>query len=497
MLLVLGGSALAELLLYGVAGLWRVRKRAVPVLVVATAFSSSAIALWRPSVMSGLFALLGMYRVLNVVRVAEGRMHERYLRHVALRTSLVLLVLQAATGGVWLVWYQLQLATHPLWTVLGLVQFLCAAVLLLSTIRRLKHTRLQPSRKQYSDAQLPSITVAIPARNETEDLQRCLESIIASNYPKLEIIVLDDCSQLKRTPEIIRSFAHDGVRFVRGAEPKDTWLPKNQAYQRLTQEASGEFILFCGADARFEPAAIRKLMTTLLDRHKNMASVLPQHQPRVGGGFAVLQAMRYWWELVPPRRLFNRPPVMSSCWVIAKKSLKAVGGFEAVTRSIVPEAYFAKQLIAQDGYSFVRSDALLGITSVKSTADQRQTAIRTRYPQLHRRPEQVFAASLLEFLLLVLPFVLAVAGFWLAIGTVAHALALASSGLLTLAYGLIAAATRLNNWWMSLVAFPVVVLADLAMLHYSMWKYEFSEVFWKERNICIPAMHVVPHLPRL
>jgi len=79
------------------------------------------------------------------------------------------------------------------------------------------------------------------------------------DYPKLEIIVLDDCSQNKHTPEIIRSFAHDGVRFIQGEHPKPTWLAKNQAYDRLAQESSGEFILFCGVDVRFSQTVCVKL----------------------------------------------------------------------------------------------------------------------------------------------------------------------------------------------------------------------------------------------
>jgi len=40
------------------------------------------------------------------------------------------------------------------------------------------------------------------------------------------------------------------------------------------------------------------------------------------------------------------------------------------------------------------------------------------------------------------------------------------------------------------------VLSDLFLINYSMWKYEFSDVDWKGRNVCIPVMHVVPTLPR-
>lgn len=494
MLLLVAGAVL-ELAFYWLRPLWAGRRFWVPLLVALTAFGNAALFVWWPNVPSGLLLLLSLYRIFNDLRVSEQRMHEQFLRWSTRRTSTVLIALQAGIALVWYAWQHFELAAQPLWTVLTAVQLLVAVVLVSSVIRRLDRTEPHLGKQHYSDAQLPSITVAIPARNETDDLQACLDSVIASNYPKLEIIVLDDCSQLRRTPEIIRSFAHAGVRFVQGEPPADTWLPKNQAYRRLVGEASGEYVLFCGVDVRFAPDSIRKLVTSLLDRRKKMVSVLPERAE--DGTSAMVQAMRYWWEMVPPRRLFQRPPVLSTCWLVDKQALRKIGGFEAGRRAIVPEAYLAKQFIRQDGYSFLRSGRVLGISSHKQPPEQRATALRTRYPQLHRRPESVCLTAVAEFTFLLLPFVLAVGGFWWEIGTAAQVLAALAAAGLTLAYLLLVVATGVSRWWLALVSFPIVVLMDLGLLHYSMYKYEFSEVIWKERNICIPAMHVIPHLPKL
>ena len=60
----------------------------------------------------------------------------------------------------------------------------------------------------------------------------CLERVVASTYPKLEIIVLDDHSQ-DNTSALIKSFAHKGVRFVEGTKLPEGWLGKNHALQLL------------------------------------------------------------------------------------------------------------------------------------------------------------------------------------------------------------------------------------------------------------------------
>jgi len=477
--------------------LWRARKALAFVLAAATLFVGADALLLGWNVLAVLFALAGLYRIFNDARLVKGRMHERYLQRATRRTAFVLLGLQVVVGALWLAWPHIGLSEPHSWTALAAAQFLVAAVLCVSTVRRLCRTRWPQTSARFSDAQLPSITVAIPARNETDALAACLQSAIASDYPKLEIIVLDDCSQIKRTPEIIRSFAHDGVRFVQGEQPRPTWLPKNQAYARLSEEASGAYILFCGVDMHFEPGTIRQIVTVMLTRRKKMLDIVPMRERPAYGRFTLVQAVRYAWELMPPRRFFGRPAVLGSCWMIDAQALKKAGGFEAVSRSIVPEAYFARRLAKLDAYSFLRSGARLGLSSAKPAAEQRATAIRTRYPQLHRRPEHVLVATLLEGSLLVLPFGLAIATIaGASLPALAKILAPAACVLLAIAYECIARATHINTWWFALIALPIMTLSDIALLNYSMWRYEFSVVEWKGRNVCIPAMHVIPHLPK-
>lgn len=497
MFILFAVAAALELSVFAIPFFWRWRKALVVLCLFLSAFTTGIIATWRPNTLGVLFLLASLYRIINLIRIYKGRMHERYLKRATSQTSLTLIAVQMVIAAVWWQWYQNPVNRQTLWLAIAAAQVVVAAVFLASTIRRMRRTKPLFSDTNHSLAQLPSITIAIPARNETDDLRQCLQSIIANDYPKFEVIVLDDCSQDKHTPEIIRSFAHDGVRFIQGEPPKDTWLPKNQAYDRLVQESNGEFILFCGVDVRFNPDTIRKIVEMMLFKQKDMMSILPLHVNGAVQDTSLVQAMRYWWELVPPRRMFNRPSVISSSWIIRRDALHKTGGFAAVTRSIVPEAYFAKKLITYDGYSFVRSNQVLGLESVKAPIDQRDTAIRMRYPQLHRRPEQVYAATVLETVFLFFPFVIAIAGFWLPINGVTHVLALAGSVLLAIAYSIIAVATRVNSLLFSLIAFPLVVAIDVLLLQKSLWQYEFSEVYWKGRNVCIPAMHVVPHLPKI
>lgn len=487
-------GALLELGLH-LPGLWRIRNFLALLAMLATMFATGLL-LSHPSVWAVLLALVTAFRTFNMLRIMEGRMSERYMRRVTLRTSLVLIVTQVVVWLVWWAWNSWYAGGQTPWLMLAALQLVVAVVLFVSTMRRLKRTAWPKHAKHLSDSELPTITVAIPARNETDDLRACLDTLVASDYPKLEILVLDDCSQTKKTPEIIREYAHDGVRFVQGEEPKDSWLAKNQAYAHLTREASGELILFCGVDVRFGRSSLRDLVALMAAKQKPMVCILPwrtDSQRR----FAVTQAMRYFWELVPPRRLFGRPPVLSTCWIIAKDYLKDAGGFEAVARAIVPEAHFARQLIKVDGYSFIRASKSAGIESVKPAAEQRETAVRMRYPQLHKRPENVLLVAGADLVFLLLPFLIVALGFFVSIGQAAQVLALVAAMLLTVTHYRVVQVTRTGGTLAGLITLPYSVLYDLVLLHYSMYKYEFSVVDWKGRNVCVPAMHVIPRLPKV
>lgn len=488
MLMLLGVAAIGELAVVFLFSGWP-RKVGSALVLLLLAFACGGIVAARPGIASVLVLIVGAYRAVNLLRIVEARMNEAYLRRATRTTSVWLIGLQALVLSAWLGMSHYKIAGHVWLASLVGLQLLASAVLLAATLRNLRKTKLTMDMTNMSDKELPSITIAVPARNEDEQLEACLQSILASDYPKFEVLVLDDCSQ-DRTSEIIRKFAHDGVRFIAGSEPKPSWLAKNQAYARLAEEASGDMILFCGVDVRFDPQSIRRLITAMIQKEKSMLSAMPLN---TRSGASLPQSMRFMWELALPRRQFNRPPVLSSCWLIKTSALKHYGGFAAVAHSIIPEAHLAREAIKQDGYSFVRSDEHLTLTSVKSSREQRETATRTRYPQVHRRPEFVAILGIIEAAFLLVPFAMVLAALAGIIGVSWLIVEFIVVVLLLIMYGRLTFAMFPNDRWAVVPVFPVAVLVDIALLNYSMWKYEFSEVIWKGRNVCLPVMHADRH----
>lgn len=487
----------AELVVLLLPSAWW-RRALAPAVCIALSAVSAGLLTIHPSLPMAAVLVIGAYRILNLFRVVRGRMHEKYLRRATRQTSLWAVAAQSAVLGVWYVSNRLHVSTYHIWIVLVYLDMLCAAILLASTLRSIRKTRVLRMDEPAAGNDVPTLTVAIPARNETDDLEACLQSLIACDYPKLEILVLDDCSQNRRTPEIIRSFAHAGVRFVQGEVPAENWLAKNQACQQLLTEANGELVLFCGVDVRFEPHSLRMLVAAMERKHKTMVSLLPRnelpaHAPLMGA--MLVQPLRYAWELSLPRRQFRRPPVLSTCWIARREMLLAAGGFAAVSRSIVPESYFARTSMVHDGYSFMQGDGVLGITSAKVFGEQLATAVRTRYPQVHRRVELVMAMTIAELMGIVMPYAILVWGLLGNVSLQLLSVSVVTIALLTATYLLVTYMTY-RRWLLRALWFPPFAIAmDVALMNYSMVQYEFFQVLWKDRNVCLPVMRAVEHLP--
>jgi glycosyltransferase involved in cell wall biosynthesis len=97
----------------------------------------------------------------------------------------------------------------------------------------------------------PSLTVSvvIPAWNAGEDLDRCLEAVLRSDYPLLECIVVDDASTESSTTEIAR---RHGVSLV----TMDQQGGPGRARNRGAALAKGDVLMFTDADVVLRPDAI-------------------------------------------------------------------------------------------------------------------------------------------------------------------------------------------------------------------------------------------------
>ena len=106
----------------------------------------------------------------------------------------------------------------------------------------------------YTDEELPRVSVIIPAYNEEDSIEKTIKSIIASDYPDFEVIVVDDGSK-DNTLEIARKFSSNRVRvFHKKNGGKGTAL--NFGIKRAT----GKIIFTMDADTTVDSKSMKNMV---------------------------------------------------------------------------------------------------------------------------------------------------------------------------------------------------------------------------------------------
>jgi len=356
----------------------------------------------------------------------------------------------------------------------------CIAVQLVRAFRRFRMPRMQGL-----PAETPSVSVCIPARNETHAMTQCLERVLASDYEKLEIIVFDDNSS-DDTSVLVRSFAHAGVRFVAGEPLPPSWLGKNHALDILAREASGTYIVFLDVDTAIAPSTISQLVGYVAAEKAKMVSVIPRRNDtwRVSVLFG---SLRYFWELVLSRK--NFPASSSSLWMIARDTLlSTLGGIDAYKADVLPETSIAAKLGAAQ-YRCLLSNNTLGVAYEKRWSSQVETSQRLLYPMLGKS-WLVGLAALFVLLLLNAPTFIILGGFlfgWAAV----HVVAALFLGVFAVLYGIYTAHTWQSRGWLGALLWPVVILQECILLIYSMAGYVKGSITWKDRPVVLPERQLL------
>jgi glycosyltransferase involved in cell wall biosynthesis len=117
------------------------------------------------------------------------------------------------------------------------------------------------------DADCPRVSLLFAARDEEEKLPAALATLAAIDYPRIEIIGVDDRSQ-DATSRILDEFAaaHPRFRVVHVADLPPGWLGKPHALQRAYEASGGDWLLFTDADVRFHPEALRRAVSLATQR---------------------------------------------------------------------------------------------------------------------------------------------------------------------------------------------------------------------------------------
>src|SRR3972149_3251528 len=193
-----------------------------------------------------------------------------------------------------------------------------------------------------------SISIIVPMRNEGKNAERCIDSLMNQNYPRYEVIAVDDMST-DNTPTILEHLSnkYPNLRVVTGSSTPQGWVGKTYALWQGFRIAVGEWLLFIDADTYSNPYTLRSAFY-YADKHKvDMLSLYP------------FQELYTFWERVIQPIIFasiasalphdkvNNPNLKEAFAIgqfilIRRKVYEAVGGHESIRDRIVEDLALVK-----------------------------------------------------------------------------------------------------------------------------------------------------------
>jgi chlorobactene glucosyltransferase len=231
----------------------------------------------------------------------------------------------------WRSWKRLFIWSH----VIGVVGFYL--VLWLRTASRQEGRVEQlPTRVSTTPTTDPLVSIIVPARDEEENIRRCVTSLLDQDYGNYEVIAVDDGST-DATGTILDdlAFTHphgDRLWTLRLRDLPKGWAGKPHAIHRGVQEASGDWFLFTDADTWHAPNALRSVMKQAMQEKIDLLTLgteqeLPNFWDRVLMPMAYLGiSMQY------PPYLVNDPAspvaIANGQFILIRRSTyEQVGGY--------------------------------------------------------------------------------------------------------------------------------------------------------------------------
>ncbi|MDZ4828707.1 MAG: glycosyltransferase family 2 protein, partial [Phycisphaerae bacterium] len=194
----------------------------------------------------------------------------------------------------------------------------------------------------------PTVSVIVPAHNEERVIESCAASLLASDYPALEIVVvLDRCTD--RTLELLRPFAERDarLRIIENRACPPDWAGKCNAARVGAEQASGRYLLFTDADVEFAPALIRAAMGLAIAESRGLLSLLPSlvaeaWYERVVQPVAAMTLLQMYPIDKVNRAERRRPFANGQFLLFDRRVYEAIGGHAATKDDLLEDIAFAR-----------------------------------------------------------------------------------------------------------------------------------------------------------
>lgn len=201
---------------------------------------------------------------------------------------------------------------------------------------------------------MPMVSVLVPARNEAHNIEACVRSLLAQDYPHYEVIALDDDSTDDTGRILARLAAEDArLRVLHNRCPPPAGVNgKSRACQQLAEAARGEWLLFVDADTVHRVDSIRRGLAAAYALDVALLSAIPQQtlgtraeRAFVPAGFALILNVISFWRMRYSRDCaWGNAAAIGQYVLVRRDAYFACGGHRAIEDRILDDVALGERI---------------------------------------------------------------------------------------------------------------------------------------------------------
>jgi chlorobactene glucosyltransferase len=189
----------------------------------------------------------------------------------------------------------------------------------------------------------PFVSVLVPARNEENNIENCVRSIMMQDYSDFELIVLNDNST-DNTAKVLNELQQEfDFRVINGKKLPAGWLGKNYACSQLSSKAKGEILIFTDADNWHSKDAISRTVSAMSKFKLSFLSAFPQQITKSFSEKLIIPVIDLilYSLLVLWMNYFSKNPAFAAAngqWIaVRKEEYESIGGHSSVKDKVVED----------------------------------------------------------------------------------------------------------------------------------------------------------------
>jgi chlorobactene glucosyltransferase len=277
------------------------------------------------------------------------------------------------------------------------------------------------NKKKYNNKKaLPYVSVIVPARDEQDNIERCLISLMEQDYPNLEIIAVDDNStdttliKMKKLQQKYQKQKNcPTLNIIELKSKPDDWTGKTWASENGYLASHNDILLFVDADCYYEKNCLLSAINYMINKEIDVLT-----------GYPFFELKDFWskismplWKLMSitfgknacnvnnPR---SKVAYLMGCFFLIKRNVfENVGTFRSVRNAIQEDEALGIR-IKRSGYKLrlIQMNNLINALWSRDLSTLWDGIGRTITPMILKKKRNVIINFFAIFWMITLPFVI-------------------------------------------------------------------------------------------